>query len=132
MESEKEAVAPCKLLCIPLFTHSSEILPGRLNVQGVQVVIKGKKGGRCYTEATDTLWRPSQVPRAALHLNGGQKMMPTVGQVFDVLWFCFWWRTKMRALVLVCFCVCGRKQTTNKTIREQPQHERGHLTIELT
>lgn len=72
---------------ISLFTHSLDILPGRLSVEGVQVVVKGKERGWCYTETTDTLWRASQVPRAALHLNGGQKMMPAVHRVFDILRF---------------------------------------------
>jgi len=62
-------------------------LPGRLSVEGMQVVVKRTERGWCYTEPMDTLWRASQVPRAALHLNGGQKTMPAVHRGYDVLWF---------------------------------------------
>lgn len=125
----KEAAAPWKLLCILLFTHTSDILPGMLSVEGVQVVVKGKERERCYAETTDTLWRPSQVPRAALHLNGGQKMMPAVRRGFDVLRFASGGEQKWE---LWWFFLCGRKQTINKTIRECPQHEWGHLMMELS
>lgn len=136
MESEKEAVAPWKLLCIPLCTHSSEILPGRLIVEGAQMVVKGKEGGR-----------------EVLHRSNGyvvESKPSAKGSPAPERWPeddaysspRFWCSVVLLQVenknessgvgIFLCVCVCGRKQTTNKTIREQPQREWGHLTIELT
>lgn len=118
----KEASAPWKLLCIPLFTYASDIFPGRLGVESMQLVVKrregGKEGGWCGTEIADTPWRASQVPRAALRLNSRQNSMPAVHRGSDVLWFA-------SGGELWCLFLCGRKRTIKNTIRECLQVSEG-------
>lgn len=108
-QTEKSSISSLKTFCVPLFTYTSDIFSGRLGVESMSLVVKrkegGEEGGWCGAEIVDTPWRASQVPRAALHLNGRQKTKPAVHSGFEGLWFA-------AGAELWCLFLCGRKQKT--------------------
>lgn len=93
----------------------------------MQLVVKrkegGKEGGLCGAEIADTLWRASQVPRAALHLNSRQKTTPAAHRASDGLWFAAGQNSG------VFFCVGGNNKKHHQRV---PAGERGYLMMEVS